>query len=145
MLDVEILTDEDHGTSLCVASPAVIGRGDGCEIRLRHWRVARRHARLDERIEGVFVEDLGSLGGTLVNGRRILQYGPLLPEDEIVVGAVMLRVRSVGISGEDVWRACRPPGPWRSLPTRRRWWNGGGGCMRVCSRPWTCGAGTCPR
>ncbi|ODU62944.1 MAG: hypothetical protein ABT05_06675 [Lautropia sp. SCN 66-9] len=111
MLDVEILTDEDHGTSLCVASPAVIGRGDGCEIRLRHWRVARRHARLDERIEGVFVEDLGSLGGTLVNGRRILQYGPLLPEDEIVVGAVMLRVRSVGISGEDVSREGGPPAP----------------------------------
>src|SRR5690606_36178844 len=60
---------------------------------LRHWRVARRHARLAERAEGVFVEDVGSLGGTLVNGRRILQYGPLLPEDEIVVGAAMLRVR----------------------------------------------------
>jgi len=95
MLDVEILTDEDHGAALRVETPAVIGRGDGCEIRLRHWRVARRHARLAERAEGVFVEDLGSLGGTLVNGRRILQYGPLLPEDEIVVGAAMLRVRPV--------------------------------------------------
>ncbi|MEK7945688.1 ATPase, T2SS/T4P/T4SS family [Pigmentiphaga sp. YJ18] len=111
MLDVEILTDEDHGTSLSVAPPAVIGRGDGCEIRLRHWRVARRHARLDERAEGVFVEDLGSLGGTLVNGRRILQYGPLLPEDEIVVGAVMLRVRAVDPLGHDALREGGPPAP----------------------------------
>lgn len=108
MLDVEILTDGDRGTSLSVAAPAVIGRGDGCEIRLRHWRVARRHARLDQRTEGVFVEDLGSLGGTLVNGRRILQYGPLLPEDEIAVGAVMLRVRPAAAPGTE---ASRPGGP----------------------------------
>ncbi|WP_338619138.1 ATPase, T2SS/T4P/T4SS family [Pigmentiphaga sp. CHJ604] len=110
MLDIEILTDEDHAASLSVASPAVIGRGDGCEIRLRHWRVARRHARLEERTEGVFVEDLGSLGGTLVNGRRILQYGPLLPEDEIVVGAVMLRVRAVAaLAGEASSPGGAPP------------------------------------
>ncbi|MDX3907670.1 MAG: ATPase, T2SS/T4P/T4SS family [Pigmentiphaga sp.] len=95
MLEVEILTDEDRAASLMVASPAVIGRGEGCEVRLRHWRVARRHARLTERADGVFVEDMGSLGGTMVNGRRILQYGPLLPEDEIFIGTAMLRVRPV--------------------------------------------------
>lgn len=95
MLEVEILIEGSDRCVRAVASPALIGRGEECPIRLRHWRVARQHARLFERPQGVFVEDLGSLGGTHVNGRRILQYGPLLPEDEIVVGSAMLRVRSV--------------------------------------------------
>ncbi|OVZ54287.1 hypothetical protein CDO44_26420 [Pigmentiphaga sp. NML080357] len=93
MLEVQILVDGGHGASHTVATPALIGRGEECQVRLRHWRVARQHARLAQRTEGVFVEDLGSLSGTHVNGRRIVQYGPLLPEDEIVVGVAMLRVR----------------------------------------------------
>lgn len=111
MLEVEILTGEDHGAVLNVETPAVIGRGDGCEIRLRHWRVARRHARLAERADGVFLEDLGSLGGTLVNGRRILQYGPLLPEDEIGIGTAMLRVRPVAGFVPELPRSDGPAAP----------------------------------
>ncbi|VCU71580.1 Putative conjugal transfer protein/MT3759 [Pigmentiphaga humi] len=93
MLDVDVLTGEEGAVPLRVAAPVVIGRGEGCGIRLKHWRVARRHASLALRPEGVFVEDLGSLAGTQVNGRRIVQYGPLLPEDEIFIGMSMLRVR----------------------------------------------------
>ncbi len=68
------------------ALPAVAGRNRECDIFLRSWRVARRHARFVRRVSGVFLEDLGSLAGTYVNGMRISEYGPLAISDEILIG-----------------------------------------------------------
>ncbi len=68
------------------ALPAIAGRNRECEIFLRSWRVARRHARFVRRVSGVFIEDLGSLAGTYVNGMRISEYGPLAISDEILMG-----------------------------------------------------------
>ncbi len=105
MLEVEVLGEDGAREELRLAGPVVIGRGEGSGIRLRGWRVARQHARLEELPEGVFVEDLGSLGGTLVNGRRVVQYGPLLAGDELFIGAAMLRVKVVDMHGVE------PAGP----------------------------------
>ena len=154
MLEVRILVDGGHGASHSVATPALIGRGEECQVRLRHWRVARQHARLAQRPAGVFVEDHGSLSGTHVNGRRIVQYGPLLPEDEIVVGVAMLRVRPAqgpdpaAASGGVAAASADFPGPrnpfGRMRPmatlTRQSSWSGGAGCMCACSMHSTCAA-----
>src|SRR4051812_33327717 len=45
-----------------------IGRDEACDIVLDTISVSRRHARLRRRTGTVFLEDLGSTGGTLVNG-----------------------------------------------------------------------------
>jgi len=77
--------------------PAIVGRQKDCHICLRSWRVARRHARLVHRQAGIFVEDMGTLAGTIVNGLRITEYGPLSATDEILVGPCRMVIRDVGL------------------------------------------------
>lgn len=86
MLELE-LTYEDGRSNQCVLPlPLTIGRDSGCGLRLRSWRVARQHASIANRGDVLFLDDLGSLAGTFVNGRRVSQYGPLSVGDEIIVG-----------------------------------------------------------
>lgn len=72
--------------------PILIGRDPDCELVLKGWRVARQHARLTERQGKLWIEDLGSLIGTYVNGVRIGTHGPLSAEDEVIVGPCLIRL-----------------------------------------------------
>ncbi|GAB2891055.1 Flp pilus assembly complex ATPase component TadA [Paralcaligenes sp. KSB-10] len=95
MLNLE-LRFEDGTTHVKQLSPPVeIGRAPQANLRLGTWRVARRHARIDQRESGLFLEDFGSLTGTLVNGQRVTQYGPLQPGDEIIVGPCLIHLRDI--------------------------------------------------
>ncbi len=60
--------------------------------------VSRRHFRLSRTAEGVAVEDLHSLNGTLLQGRRLMPFEPAILDDgdEIIAGRVRLRVTRVG-------------------------------------------------
>ncbi|HMC66043.1 MAG TPA: GGDEF domain-containing protein, partial [Gemmataceae bacterium] len=53
------------------AQPAVLGRGDECEIRINDQSVSRRHARIEFGPEGFFAIDLQSTNGTFVNNSPI--------------------------------------------------------------------------
>ena len=72
--------------------PVSIGRGTECDLRLKAWRVGRHHANIERRVAGIFIDDLGTLGGTFVNGRRITQYGPITSSDEIIIGPCLIRL-----------------------------------------------------
>jgi hypothetical protein len=56
--------------------------------------VSRRHAKITRRGREVFIEDLGSLNGTFVNGRKLTAYLPqvLKSGDELQLGTLVLRV-----------------------------------------------------
>lgn len=57
-------------------------------------KISRRHARIINRDDSYFIEDLGSTNGTFVNrGRRLLPGSPqvLNEGDEIIVGKTFLR------------------------------------------------------
>jgi hypothetical protein len=56
--------------------------------------VSRRHARITRKGAEVFVEDLGSVNGTLLNGKRLTPYLPhvLGNNDEIRVGRLFMSV-----------------------------------------------------
>jgi pSer/pThr/pTyr-binding forkhead associated (FHA) protein len=56
--------------------------------------VSRRHAKITRKGSEVFLEDLGSVNGTLLNGKRLTPYLPhvLHDEDEIRVGRLFMRV-----------------------------------------------------
>ena len=60
----------------------VIGRGEGCDMRLGAEGVSRAHCRIERRGGEYAVVDLGSRNGTLVDGarvtRRVLRDGDLL-------------------------------------------------------------------
>ncbi len=56
--------------------------------------VSRRHAKITRRGNEVLVEDLGSVNGTFVNGKRLTPYLPhsLHNGDELQLGKLVLRI-----------------------------------------------------
>ena len=72
--------------------PSRIGRQPGSAVRLAGWRVARTHAEIRRIEHGFKLIDLGSLGGTWVNGERIVEYAPLAENDEIAIAGYRMRV-----------------------------------------------------
>ena len=76
---------------------ADIGRSDQNDIVLPDGELSRRHCRLEFRSGELWVSDLASANGTLVNGREI-QESPLHDGDILSIGSSTLRV--IGRSGE---------------------------------------------
>jgi pilus assembly protein CpaF len=62
-----------------------IGRDADCDLKLSGWRVSGRHAELFVSNEQGFLRDLGSSGGTLVNGKVVTTH-PLAARDRIQIG-----------------------------------------------------------
>ena len=56
--------------------------------------VSRRHARILKREGTVVVEDLGSINGTFINGKRLAPYLPemLHPGDQLQLGKLLIEV-----------------------------------------------------
>jgi pilus assembly protein CpaF len=71
-----------------------IGRGDTCQIRLRHPEISERHACLILHGNLVFIKDLGSSNGVTINGVSIQEKVPVRSDSVIGVGPCLLRVSS---------------------------------------------------
>jgi predicted component of type VI protein secretion system len=71
--------------------PIVVGRHPHCDVRLHSFRVSRRHCCLTEVDGEVVVRDLGSLNGTLINGRRV-EAGRLRPGDKLTIANLRYRL-----------------------------------------------------
>ena len=69
----------------------VIGRHPSCDIMLENVAVARKHVLIEECLGEYYVEDMGSRGGTLLNGIRMTGRTPLKNGDLIRVCDVVLR------------------------------------------------------
>ena len=67
-----------------------IGRDLACEIRLKGWGIARNHAELRLVDSQVFVHDCGSFAGLKVNDERVRDFGPLIEQDVVQIGAYRL-------------------------------------------------------
>ncbi|WP_397473071.1 ATPase, T2SS/T4P/T4SS family [Pusillimonas sp.] len=93
MVELELEFEDGTTEQRNVSLPVDIGRSIRCGLHIAAWRVGKRHARIEQGSDGPFIDDLGALSGTLVNGRRITHYGPLLPGDEILIGPCLMRVR----------------------------------------------------
>jgi hypothetical protein len=76
-----------------LGTPTVIGRDRGSGVWLDDDEFASaRHARIDPRPDGVWVDDLGSTNGTFVNGDRITSRRLLRPGDVVRVGETELEL-----------------------------------------------------
>ncbi|HEU0031115.1 MAG TPA: FHA domain-containing protein [Kofleriaceae bacterium] len=73
----------------------VVGREVGCALRFNDPSISRRHMRFVRRVDEVFVEDLRSSNGTLLNGRAVTAPMRIGDGDIITVGSRTLTVRSV--------------------------------------------------
>lgn len=82
--------------SLTLDAPrVVVGRGDGCEVRLPDPSVSGRHASVRQRGAEYALVDEGSLNGTFLGRRRLAPHTPepLRDGDLFRVGRVWLRAR----------------------------------------------------
>ncbi len=86
------LEDGDH----------VIGRVSDCEICIKEPRISRQHAIVHVSGNMVVIEDLGSANGILVNGDRITEQTVLMPNDSLVCGPILFRLRMVSTSSVKV-------------------------------------------
>jgi pilus assembly protein CpaF len=93
----EILVFTKSGTRVdaivCASGRCVVGKDPECLVSLHGWKVAKQHAALIQRADGVHVQDLGSASGISVNGERIQEGGPLAEDDEVAIHSYRLRVR----------------------------------------------------
>lgn len=87
--------DLTPGSVQQVSGPTRIGRGPENAVSLDADEFASsRHAIVDAREDGVWVEDVGSTNGTFVNGARIADARLLRVGDVIRIGQTDFRVES---------------------------------------------------
>ena len=92
-VSVERGPKELRGVSIVVRGPVIVGRSPGADIVVAAGYVSSRHARFSLMGQNLFVEDLGSTNGTVVNGRTISDPVALKDNDVVTVGDVEIRVR----------------------------------------------------
>lgn len=70
----------------------MIGRDESCKIRLTSSDVSRQHCAIRPSPEGIFVRDLGSRNGTLINDVVIEEETLLKPGDVLRVGPMAFQM-----------------------------------------------------
>ena len=88
---IELFLDEE---TLWRSHPGIsVGRHAAvCNLTLAEPTVSRRHFRVSRQGEGLLVEDLNSLNGTFLDGRRLapFQPAPLVEGQTLVVGHIAM-------------------------------------------------------
>lgn len=102
----ELAALRDSGRLVVVRSPALsegdeltlnssallLGRGSENDVNLaRDEYASSKHARVEPRRNGVWVEDVGSTNGTYLNGIRLTRAKRLVPGDVVRIGETELR------------------------------------------------------
>lgn len=75
--------------ALSAERPLIIGRTKGLEIVLDEANVSGRHAKISLSGHEVTIEDLGSTGGTYVNGTKLKKEQVLKENDRVMIGSSM--------------------------------------------------------
>jgi len=95
--DALVLTLGTPPVTFTVAkTSATLGRGQENTIRLDDLSVSRRHARIAYRQRGYWLSDLGSMGGTWVEGARLNAPRRLSAGEVIDIGLCRLTVGFTG-------------------------------------------------
>ncbi len=79
----------------CTSAHCELGRARTGLIRLRGWKVAPIHARIEHSMAGLFIEDVSRGYELRVNEAVVARHGPLTPEDTIAIGGYLVRVRAL--------------------------------------------------
>jgi pSer/pThr/pTyr-binding forkhead associated (FHA) protein len=94
-MDVQmvVVQGKQRGQILRFASGEfVIGRGPECHVRPNSDWVSRQHCLLRVADDAVYIRDLGSTNGTLLNGVRVVGERRLDSGDKVQVGPLVLQV-----------------------------------------------------
>jgi hypothetical protein len=74
------------GTSFDVGHGATLGRSDGADINVDDPFASSAHARIFQRGDFMYLEDMGSTNGTYLNGRQVRTAERLKVADTIRIG-----------------------------------------------------------
>lgn len=91
---LEITSGKQTGERIALSTEqreTVIGRHPMCDVVLAEGAVSRKHVRITYQGDEFFVEDLGSLNGTQINGVSIEGRQALVDQDRIQVQHVTMR------------------------------------------------------
>ena len=116
-LSLEIVEGPGAGRRVEVGDSVEIGRDPNAGFHVDDDLVSRRHARVTSDDGAAYIEDLGSLNGTFVNGNQVKARTRLQPGDDILIGVTLLELRSA----QDVVArptAVRPVPPPLAIPPR---------------------------
>ncbi len=72
----------------------LIGRGENCDILINDSSVSTKHAKIFVENEQLYIEDLKSMNGTYVNGRKVLGKRAIGMHDKINLGNQTLDARN---------------------------------------------------
>lgn len=72
--------------------PLTLGRGQQCDVVVKHDTVSRMHAEIRRQDTCWYVRDLGSCNGTWIEGRRVDRAVRVRPGDQILLGGCLLLV-----------------------------------------------------
>lgn len=117
---------QGRGDDRLVLLPAtgefLIGNMPGLDLVLPKENTSRKHARLTVSNGKIHVEDLGSTGGTFINGKRLAQKTELKEDDRLMIGSTILRLEKRTGSEpakEESGRSTVPPASPRPDAQRR--------------------------
>src|SRR5438105_2840410 len=90
-MDVRLVLEKGNTRAKVVrvhADETIIGRRKDCDLRILSSQVSRRHCLISVHDGYVSVEDLDSVNGTFVNGKRVTGRAVLRPGDHLGIGAL---------------------------------------------------------
>lgn len=76
----------------------IIGRSSGCDVIIDNPGVSSKHSRIFVENSKAYIEDLRSLNGTIVNGRKISSKIPIGLNDTIFIGNQSLNMNHPAVS-----------------------------------------------
>jgi hypothetical protein len=85
-LEVVAAMGHQPGTTFEIGNGVTLGRADSSDIRVDDPFASSAHARIFQRGEFLYIEDMGSTNGTYLNGRQLRSAERLKPADLIRIG-----------------------------------------------------------
>jgi ABC-type multidrug transport system ATPase subunit/pSer/pThr/pTyr-binding forkhead associated (FHA) protein len=66
----------------------IIGRSESADVLINNSQISRNHSKITKIDNKYFIEDLGSMNGTFVNGQRISGKRQIGSDDSIIIGRI---------------------------------------------------------
>lgn len=99
------LLDRKNNRTIPIAGKVtLIGRDPACDIVVPTPTTSSRHAIILNTGDNYAIEDLGSLGGTLVNGKKVVKRTPLEHGDHIDLPGLSVKIELAGAVGSSTGR-----------------------------------------
>lgn len=91
---LKVLHDKANVKQVKLLPVTLIGRSTECNLKIASSQVSRNHCRITLGVDSVFVEDLGSANGTLIDGQPLPAHQPtaIAPGAHLIVGPAEFQI-----------------------------------------------------